>query len=295
MMLPRCVFIVLLMIPGIALSLDVLHLHSGEAVTGRLESLDAKQVRFQVIVEGPRGRGTSRRTIKRSDIAFIDFAQTDREYELLEKNERDSLRYLYNKKVNLLSVANSNTGEIGLRLIRQTLEQSSAVSANKALEWCEQIMESDWDTDRREEAQRLRLLALVQSGKGEKAAEAAREILDKQTEPAVVVEAHQILGEVTFNQLRELGEAHPRWRDDEEILPQYLALYQSALDHFLYASLFHGSLYEPSARGMWRACEVYQEAGRPDDAVACAQDLIALYPDSSFISKAKPLIESLQE
>ena len=277
---------------------DVLHLKSGESAKGTIVSLNAVAIDFRVIIDGPRGRGEARRRVLRKDVDFIDFAQTEAEIAIAEGEtiaDELTLQRLWARHSEHLAEANSPAGVFGLLLVEKWLTETQAEKAAAALRVVDRIMESDWDVERRHEAQRWRLKALVQSGRIDEAEATARSLLVTAEDPEVVVEARQVLGFAAFDKLRALVEAHPRWMDDDEVFPQRNALFHEAIDHFLYGSLFHGALRESAATGIWQACEVYRHAKLPEKAGAAAEDLLKLYPDSTlcadvehYLSQTKP-------
>jgi hypothetical protein len=275
--------VLLALTPTLLAQEDVLHLHSGDAFKGKIEKIEPMRVRFKVIMDGPRGRGESIRQIPRNDIAFIDFAQTE--------NESATPRRLWDRHKANLAIANSPAGEYGIKLVTQLLQDKEPSKARRALAIIEDISASDWDDERRQRAQRLRLQALIFTGRASEAKDAAIKILGQSEDPELVVEARQVLGHAAFDALRTLVEKHPRWMDDDEIRPQREALFHEAIDHFLYGSLFQGSLREPAARGLWQVCEIYRHAKMPAKAQPAAEDLIQLYPRSPESELAQTYLE----
>ena len=281
-----------------SLAQDVLHFHTGDAFKGEIESVDAAQVHFKVVIEGPSGRGEARWRVPFKDIAFIDFAQTEVEAAIAEGSspgERSTLQRLWQGHEPYLEVANSPAGAYGLALVEHLLDGGTSPQATEALGIAERVMAADWDEDRRQRAKQWRLQALALAGRTQEAKEAARNILDEATDARLVVEARQVLGYAAFDALRDLLEEHPRWMDDDEIRPQCDALLHQAIDHFLYPSLFHGSLEEPAARGLWQVCQIHRHAQRPNKARAAAHDLVGLYPNSPEAELAQRYLEASQQ
>ncbi len=271
---------------------DVVHLHSGDSFEGKILSTNEKWVEFNVIIDGPRGRGESRKRLPRKEIAFIDFAQSEADIAIAEGEQTadvETLRRLWVRHERYLAEANSPAGAYGVLLSEQWLA-STTDQATAALHMLDKIIAGDWDETRRARAQQRRLKALVLTGRSEEAAEAATSLLEKTTDPLVTVEARQVLGYAAFDALRELVEAHPRWMEDDEIFPQRNALFHEAIDHFLFGNLFQGALREPAASGLWQVCEVYLHAKMPEKARSAAEDLLKLYPESNESNLATQLL-----
>ena len=280
---------------AVCMGQDVVHLHSGDAFEGKILSANDQWVEFNVIIDGPRGRGESRRRLPRKDVAFIDFAQSKEALAIAEgRNSLDAetLRKLWVKHERYLGEANSPAGDYGLLLAERWLANGRD-QAGAALQLLDKIIAKDWEETRRGQAQQRRLKALVLAGRSDEAKGAATRLLEETTDPLVTVEARQVLGYASFDALKDLVEAHPRWMEDDEIFPQRNALFHEAIDHFLYGSLFQGALREPAASGLWQVCQVYVHARMPAKAASTAEDLIKLYPESSESKLATQLLEDL--
>ena len=280
---------------AVCMGQDVVHLHSGNAFEGKILATNDQWVEFNVIIDGPRGRGESRRRLPRKDVAFIDFAQSKEALAIAEgRNSADAetLRKLWVKHERYLGEANSPAGDYGLLLAERWLANGRD-QAGAALQLLDKIIAKDWDETRRGQAQQRRLNALVLAGRSDEAKEVATRLLEETTDPLVTVEARQVLGYAAFHALKALVEAHPRWMEDDEIFPQRNTLFHEAIDHFLYGSLFQGALRGPAASGLWQVCQVYLHARMPAKAASTAEDLIKLYPESEESKLATQLLEDL--
>lgn len=275
--------LVILLCSSTSWAYDVVHLKSGDAVKGSIQSLEEKTLRFKVIVDNARGRGFSFRTIKRADIVFIDFDSAGDE----EKLSGEDLALWVGKHARYLSVRNSRAGEFTLRYVQELLESNDASKASQTLRLCEKVVAEDWDDQRRAKAALLRLQALIQGGRGDEAAEQASKVLAESEDPALLCEAQLVLGTVYAERLNALEEKHPRWMDDDEIRPQREALFHQAVDANLYPSLFHGSQGKPAASGLWSVCQLFIYTKDSEVAKDYAQDLILLYPDSHQVAAAQ--------
>lgn len=264
---------------------DVVHLKSGDVFRGQVENLDHRRgsLRFKIVIDGPSGRGESLRRMRLGDVAFIDFAQSEEEASIAAGDAGASLtrlRRLWQAHEANMPVPNSPAGAYGLALAKKLLATREPKHATEASAITETIGRRDWDEDRRQQAELYRLRSKIQSGQASEAREEAAKLWRTAVDPALTVEARLILGHAVFDDLRALIREHPRWMEEEEIRVQRDALFHEALDHFLFGSLFHGSLRSQAAQGLWQCGEVYRHAEMAEKACAAARDLIELYPNS---------------
>ncbi len=283
---------------GGVIARDIIHLESGAALQGAIDRVDHGEgrVRFKVIMEGPRGRGEALRQVSMKDIAFIDFAQSELEIDVAAGRagvevSLAAMRHLWKRHETNLHLANCPGGAIGLACIGRLLATGRPSQALEAEEMAGEIVHRDWDAERRRRAACYRLQAMVLAGRVSEARAEAALFLDRADDPALAVEARLVLGHAAFHRLGELVAQHPRWMDDREIRPQCESLIRSALDHFLFASLFHGALREPAAEGLWQACRVYRLINKPERARAVARDLTELYPAAKACQRARDYLE----
>ncbi|MEM7384929.1 MAG: hypothetical protein AAF514_08275 [Verrucomicrobiota bacterium] len=268
---------------------DVVHLEDGSVIQGHLVSYGSKRLEIDMVLEARGVRGSSRRRVLVDRVRFVDFAPIAGEKEWLEKRAvpSGSWKNLWEKKKRFLGRPRSNAGEVGLRLAGSLLaaDQGRKEAAGTALRLYERVLAEDWEVDRQTRARKGRIAALMALGRFEEAVAEAEKQIGATKEPPVLVESHFVLAESRLGQLRRLIEEHPRWEEDEEIRPVQQALYFGALDGFFHACLFHGSMEEEAARGLWKAVEVYRLVGEAKRAEEVCKDLVSLYPSTAIAKR----------
>ncbi len=241
-------------------------------------------------------QGASTETISWSAIAHIDFPILDQEPEALAdpgKVSLETLRELWMEKLPHLSRSKSNAGEIGLLYAERLLAEPSEVALRRAMDVFLTVERSDWNKAHLPRAKRGRLRALIASGQVEEATREAQVMASQSEEPEILLEAKYVLATAAFTRLRDLQKEHPRWMEDDDVLPKRAALLHDALDLFLHAYLFFGSEENASAQGLLGAAQVHQFAGDVSNARACAQDILRLYPQTAARPEAERLLNSL--
>lgn len=303
----------------------IVHLKEGEPIEGTLEGFTGTQVRVRAQV----GVGSAERTIPTDAIDYILFGEEPGEEQLLTspEYERDAeaLTELYARKRRFLGVPRNNAGEVALAYVRLALgearrRQETAphdaadepepdtgengelllpvdesrlplVVHERALRLCQEVEAGDWNEERKVESRLLRLELMLLWGDREAVVAEAAELAERTRNLGVHLEARWLLSEAAFEELRLLVEDHPRWFQDEVIRPQRDRLFHETLDGFFYPSLFHATREEQAARGLMGAARAYEHAGELPLAVACAIDVMALYPDTGAVTAAREMLE----
>lgn len=276
-------------------ALDMVRLQTGEVLPGKVEEVRTNSVKMTVIIRTDGGEARGSRTLERSSIVAVDFTQGAEERELLKNasaSDAGKLESLLSEKRAWYGLPNSPTGEIALRLAHILAEENREEGLRKALALLEEVIARDWNEDRRRQAQARRLHLLVSSGRLPQAKREVEEILAKESDESLSIEARYVMGLLHREALRRLGEEHPRWREDDEVRPERERLFHAAVDAFLHAHVFHGSREEQAARGLWAASELYRRDGLENDARAKSQDIITFYPNTKYASMAKVAIEA---
>lgn len=268
---------------------DVIYRQHGGPLTGRVAGADGAQIRCEVmLIEGQPPAWIS---LPRTEIVRVAFAADERLDTYLRNAKPDKINQLaqmWKDRRFLLSLPESNSGQIGLALAEMNL---SADQAEQALSLFKEIEISDWNSERRADARNGKLRALLKLGQVEKAVQEARQIENENADPKLLMEAKFILAEAGFHAFQKLLEENPRWQEDENILPERNRLYHETLDLYLFPFLFHGSEQAASARGLWRAVEMYRIGGDPKLAVEAAKDIATLYPASHEAAQAKEFLK----
>lgn len=272
---------------------DVIIRTNGERQVARIEQVSDQVIRVAVVVIP--GQPAALVSIPRSEIAEIHPAMDAVLTELANdpaKVPTPELEALWNKWQPVLGLPRTPGGQAGLILGDRLL---GTRKAKQALDYFQQIEKASWSEKERIAGKRGRLRAMIASGKAAEAEAEARAFAAEAEDASLVIEANQILADVAYENLRKLVQENPRWVEDIQVRPQRDQLYHEALDLYLYPFLFHGSDSESAARGLWGAAQVYQFCGELPSAKSVIDDLIALYPDTSyaksaqdFLNKSKP-------
>lgn len=285
--------------PGRLLAFDVMVLvDDPRPLKCRVDGLGDDFLVARVAIETREGTTTERRSIKLGRIAFIDFEMADAEAALLASPEQAALaelRDLWESKSKWLRVPRSNAGEAGLAVAGALLAGGDAARAAVALDTFRMVEDGDWNESRRALAQQGRLRALLALGRPEEALAEARVVAESAEDPAILVETRLVMAEAARRKFEAAVEESPKWREDDEVRDAVMRQFQDTIDQFLYPSLFHGFLEEPAALGLWSASEVYRLAGDGAAARACAQDLVALYPETAHAEQARQFLQDDNE
>jgi hypothetical protein len=284
---------------GIASSQEVVELTSGEVLKGEMIAWDSERQigKFRVRLEGPNGRGEAVRTFALEEVSLIDEDLGERETAILDGRATASvwdLRAYWQRSKEQLTFPNSPAGGFGLRLIKALAERGASRDAEEMLALAEAIAAGDWNKHRRSEALVWRMKAWVKVGELGRARGEAWEILKRDTDPRLKAEARLVLGEAALGRLRDLISESPRWQKDEERTAEAGRWIEQALEHFLYVSLFHGACEGAAAQGLWRVVQTHRLAGDGPSARAAVEDLLGLYPESCWATRARRLLDDLE-
>lgn len=273
---------------------DVFFMRDGSQRVGRLIGVDENQFRLQRQVLP--GQAAATISMPRDQIERVVFASSaDREQFLAAGESADVLlaaRY-WGAGERYLDLPRSPSAQVGLVYASLLLGSGNPATRERALEIYRLIEDKAWSPEDRATARRGRLRALIATGRAQEAIAEAEELAHSSEDPAVLIEARYILATASATQLREIEEANPRWEEDRFIRPERIRLYNEALDRFLYPVLFHGSVIEPSARGLWAVIELYQDGSEVPAALEVARDLLSLYPETPEAEKARTFISQL--
>ncbi len=273
---------------GTVVAEDTIFLKNGDALGGEIQSLNDEFV--TLTIRGEVGSSTGR--IPFTNIDYIEFAPLPGE-EIAEGSA--DLLELWAQKQKYLSRPRSNAGEVGLAAADALLESDSKYDHERALEIFRMVEEKGWDPDQKPSAKQGRLRSMIKLGQIDEAMRQAKEMAETTEEPQVLIEARFVMASAEFDQLQALEEEHPRWFLDDEVRPKRNAHLNAALDQFLFPYLFYGSEEEDSARGLIAAANVYRFVDDALNAQRCAEDVLKLYPATSFRSRAEAMIQQLSK
>ncbi len=267
---------------------DTVHLKNGESMTGTLEVITEDSVTLRV-----RGEvGSSVGRISYPNIEFIEFSPLEGEDKAVTREE---LQKIWTQKQKHLHRPRSNAGNFGLAFAEKLLESENRFEHERAKSLFELIEGKDWNAENHARAKQGRLRSMIALGQIKEAMQEARVMADEAEDPRVLIEAKYVLASAEFDQLKAIEEDNPRWDLDDEIRPKRNEYFNAALDQFLFAYLFYGSEEESSARGLIGAANVYVFAKNPANARLCAEDVVKLYPNTSYRKTAEELIATLTQ
>ncbi len=271
---------------------DILFRTSGQVLEGRILSVDQRGVRMEVVVI--EGRPPGQVTIPKSDIDRIEFAPDPQEQALFERLGDAPLAELeafWLRKAPTLAIEGSRAGEIGLAIGERLLTTGQSADRTRALSLFNLIENSDWQPERQSRGKGGRLKAMVLLDRADEALAEAKEMVSLTDDPRLLLESNFILGEAAFATLQKLVEENPRWQEDLFVRPEYARLFNDALDHYLFAPLFHGSDEAAATRGLWAAIQVLRFDRQEANAQHLAQDIVTLYPQNPLAGQARLLID----
>ena len=192
----------------------------------------------------------------------------------------------------LLGRPHHPAGALGLALARLSVKHPSPQIRMQGIITCQSLAAGDWDASRRDDARLIKAQLLMSLGRSEEAVIEARQLTqDPHISAPAAVAAHLLLAHTDFNALKKLDEENPLWIEDDTIRPEREALFHQTLETALKPSLFHGSLEETAADGLWLAIEVMAFDRSLPDAAHGARDLIHLYPNSPRAAQARRFLE----
>ncbi len=271
-------------------SQDVVFLRTGPPLKGKIELAGEALVKFRVMLETTAGTGWAMRDLKWEEIEAIDFAPLPGEAETLAHPTAAALPELgrlWLERKKLLARPRSNAAAIGLASAELLIADSSAARRQTGLQIFTEVAATAWSETDRARGREGRLRALLALGRAEEAVKEATELAAKTEDPGMLIEARHVLALASFDKLKKLVATHPKWREEDAVLPERNRLYHETLDLFLYPHLFHGSREETAARGLWSAAQVYEHAAEPARAAECATDILQLYPATAAAAEAK--------
>lgn len=267
---------------------DVLHLKSGETVTGRIDAVTDTIINLTLPVVGVTG-GTARRTLPTPEVEFIEFGFVEGEQTAFAARATASaslLKSWWEYSLPHLHRPRSRTAAWGLAYADAILREEGAAGAERALGICDRVLARAWSPEDISAARQGRLRAMIAAGQLEAAITEARKFAGETDDPGLLIEVEHLLAMSDFEKLRALEEEHPRWIEDDEVRPLRNELYHRTLDGFLRPSLFHASREDAAARGLFAAAELLAFAGEINEARARWTDLTKLYPDTSYAAEA---------
>ena len=278
MKVPAAIIVCLCLSAPFASAQDTIHFKDGKTETGSVVELTGGFV----VLRPPAPNAPVRRH-RSEDIATVRFSERPEmeRARAAEGNERvDLLRRVWYLLRPSIGQPESPAGDWGLLFASAILDSQVEDNVKLSFEVFQTIEQQDWNRERRHAARRGRFNAMLNLGLMEEAMAEARAVASDpaQEDPELLIIARMMLGDLAFRQLKELEEENPRWDLDDLVRPRRNALRDDALDHYLFAHLYHGDLPDSAARGLAAAIEVVLHDKDRRGAAARARDLVTLYP-----------------
>ncbi len=279
---------------SLAQEADVVHLKDGTTMAGQIEVItdDFVDVRTTVSIGGGK-MASAKRQFKMAQVDYIDFAPLPGEVEALEKPDppgTQALAELWKQRRMHVHRPNSTAGQLGLLVAQEYLKSDSDYDFKLALDLYVTLENEAWKDETRNAAREGRLRALIALKRLDEAMAEARKLAAESEDSRMLIEAKFVLARADFEKLKQLVEDNPKWLEDDIVRPEIEALYHSTADQFLFPYLFHGTESESAARGLMSAASVYSLFEKFTLANACAEDVIALYSQTSHAEQAKKLL-----
>jgi hypothetical protein len=229
------------------------------------------------------GDGVIRRTIKTSEIDYVEFDFEPGEEEAFSNRanlNRETVEEWWNHHFAHLHRPRSRTAAWGIALGYALIEEDSELYGNRALQLFDRIAERGWSGIDVAAAKRGRLRAMMAIGDLERASSEAKTLATQTEDPELLIEVKYLLAQADFERLKELEEDNPRWYDDDDVRPLRNELYQGVIDQFMWPYLFHAAQEKAASRGLLQAGVVYEFGGDEERSINAYRDLVALYPKS---------------
>lgn len=275
---------------------DVIYLKTGESLACRLDALTDNIVSFTLLSKAGTAGGSARQTIPADLVDRIEFDFAAGEAEFFEKrNEATAgkLREWWDFTFAHLHRPRSRAAAYGIALANAMIREQPGSGPDRALPILDRVIDRAWSPEDIAQAKHGRLRALMAKGDLETATSEAQ-VLARETEnPELLIEVNYLLARADMEKLKALEAEHPRWEEDDEVRPERNELFHRTMDRFLGPHLFHATREEVAARGLFAAAELYAYAGEILPARNRWNDLIKLYPDSTFAAQAAARLESL--
>lgn len=285
-----------------AMRSDIIFMANGEKVAGKVIGLDAQSYKVQKALAAstgaPAGAAPMMATVMlpRKDVVRIEFAADDaREKKLAaaEVAQLAEVEAMWRAAEPWLTIPKNPAGRVGLVYGDLLLKTKDAANARKALDIFKKVEAESWNDEDLVGAKRGRLRGMIATGQASAAIEEAKALAKDAEDPLVLIEANYIMAEASNEAFRKLIADNPRWQQDLLITPERNRLYAETLNLYLYPYLFFGSEVEPAARGLAGAIAIYQFTGEEKLAESTAQDLVTIYPGTTYAAEAQKYLDSL--
>ena len=235
------------------------------------------------------------RLIPLAEIDYVELAPLPGEPEALAQAVREGrsepLIGFWVKRLPWLNRPRTNGGELGLTYAELLTRVPSADRMERALKIYQQIEAADWNPGRRGRAQAGRLRVMLRQGRTTEVRPLAEALLQQSGDPRVLIELRHVMAEASAGALTQLEKDHPRWQDEDDLVPRHEQLLNEAFDGYLYPHLFHGAEEDLAARGLWAAAQLSASQKLINQSADWSTDLTKLYPSAPEADPARTWLE----
>ena len=227
------------------------------------------------------GAAAEERLVPLAELDYVELAPLPGETEALSlavrEGRADPLITFWAKRVPWLGRPRTNGGEIGLTYAELLTRVSTTDRMERALKIYQQIESADWSAERRGRAQAGRLRIMLRQGRTAEVRPLAEALLEKSGDSRVLIELQHVIAEASAAGLTQLEKDHPRWQEENDIIPRHTQLLNEAMDGYLFPHLFHGAEEDLAARGLWAAAQLADAQKDLPQAAGWCTDLTNLY------------------
>lgn len=273
------------------------YLKDGSTQEGEIVAYDGQSITLSSTI----GTGTARVPYPMERIERVEFALDENERLAVASPsdaQRPRLESLWKEFRPYLALPESPAADAGIALAKILAAPRDETAARPALEILQQIEAKAWNPAQKNVARLQRLTIYAQLGQLEKAQALAKELGDPgaaATGPHVeaMLEAALARAEIAWASVRQLEAEWPKW----EQMPKQIAERQdhidAALDGFLLPAAMRPEFTSATARGLYRAAEIYQHLDKKDYARTRLREIIDYFPDPEWLERAKELLNKL--
>lgn len=272
---------------------DTLILKNGRKADCRVLDFtnDAVKISFRATPHAP----PADRLIPLAEIDYVELAplpgETEAHAQAIREGRSEPLITFWVKRLPWLNRPRTNGGEIGLSYAELLTRVTTADRMERAMKIYEQIEAADWSTERRGRAQAGKLRVMLRQGRTAEVLPLAESLLQQSGDPRVLIELRHVMAEAAAASLTQLEKDHPRWHEEDELVPRHTQLLNDAIDGYLYPHLFHGAEEDLAARGLWAAAQLAAAQKRTTEAADWSTDLTNLYPTQPEAAAARTWFE----
>jgi len=267
---------------GISSAQDTIVLKNGRKADCKI--IDFTPDAVKITYRATPAAAPAERLIPLTEIDHIEPApfpgETEARATAIREGRSEPLMIYWVKHLPWLSRPRTHGGEIGLIYAELLTRVNTTDRRERALKIYEQIEAADWSAERRGRAQAGRLRVMLRQGRTGEVRPQAEALLQRSGDPRVLIELRHVMAEAAAAALTELEKNHPRWQEEDNLVPRHSQLLNEALDGYLYPHLFHGAEEDLAARGLWAAAQLSTAQKENTQAAEWAGDLTQLYQTS---------------